>query len=475
MGKNKLLQNYNAIKSLPIVKQLIRENENLKLEKQALLLLLKSSTSSECYCRKTCCTKETENKEIPLHDVVIKKEKAELHDDEIEIIEPNKEENIVYEIYEGSTQHDELIYGDDGETVWRKEVNKKLVLVPDMESQNEKSDDEEDGSKNGFECDDCNIKGINCYEDIGLTKYEADIYFDLGEPDRCEKCFNKWKSSDDASDYLKGVEEDGNQQMYVNDDGKKTIEETKPINLCENTDCKRYPSDWDSEEDTESTYQEGQWKKCCLCDGYFDDDGFGDILYVQEAPNNKEAGCDLCGKNEDIVQMKGSGQYLCGNACDEDSEVEVEESEEVEEEEEEVEVEEDDEEEEVEEDDEEEVEEDDEEEEVEESEEDDEEEEVEEVEESEEEEEEEVEEVEESDEEEEEEVEEVEESEEEEEEEEVEVEESEEEEEEVFEIEINGTLYYTTDEKNGDIYKVLEDEDIGDKVGKFVNKVAKFN
>jgi hypothetical protein len=452
MGKNKLLQNYNALKSLPIVKQLIRENENLKLEKQALLLLLKSSTS-ECYCKINCCTKERENKEIPLRDIVIKKEKVEIDDDEIEIIEPNKEENIVYEIYE-----------DDGESLSRKEVNKNSVLASDMvdntslnnESQIEKSDDEEEGCKNGFECDDCNIKGINCYEDIGLTKYEADIYFDLGQPDRCEKCFNKWKSTNDAIEYLKGIE----------DDGKKTIEETKPIKLCENTDCERYPSNWDSEEDTESTYQEGQWKKCCLCDGYFDDDGFGDILYVQEAPNNKEAGCDLCGKNEDIVQMKGSGQYLCGNACDEESEEEEEEVE-VEESEEEVEVEESEEEVEVEESEEEvEVEESEEEDEVEESEEEDEE-----VEESEEEDE-----VEESEEKEvEEEEEEVEESEEEEEEEEEEVEESEEEEEEVFEIEINGTLYYTTDEKNGDIYKVLEDEDIGDKVGKFVNKVAKFN
>ena len=87
--------------------------------------------------------------------------------------------------------------------------------------------------------------------------------------------------------------------------------------LCENMDCERYPPDWDFEEDTEDTYQEGQWKKCCLCDGYFDDDGMGDILYVQEDPNNKEAECDFCGKTEDIVQMKGSGQYLCGNACDE--------------------------------------------------------------------------------------------------------------------------------------------------------------
>ena len=69
--------------------------------------------------------------------------------------------------------------------------------------------------------------------------------------------------------------------------------------LCVNVDCERYPPDWDFEEDTEDTYQEGQWKKCCLCDGYFDDDGFGDILFIQEEPNNQEAQCDLCGKTED--------------------------------------------------------------------------------------------------------------------------------------------------------------------------------
>ena len=92
----------------------------------------------------------------------------------------------------------------------------------------------------------------------------------------------------------------------------------KTVKLCENMDCEQYPPDWDYEEDTEDTYQQGQWKKCCLCDGYFDDDGMGDILYVQEEPNNQEAECDLCGKTEDIVQMKGCGQYLCGNGCDED-------------------------------------------------------------------------------------------------------------------------------------------------------------
>ena len=98
--------------------------------------------------------------------------------------------------------------------------------------------------------------------------------------------------------------------------------EKEVVELCENMDCERYPPDWDFEEDTEETYQEDQWKKCCLCDGYFNDDGMGDILYIQEEPNNKEAECSLCGKTDNIVQMKGCGQYLCGDACDEEEEEE---------------------------------------------------------------------------------------------------------------------------------------------------------
>ena len=34
--------------------------------------------------------------------------------------------------------------------------------------------------------------------------------------------------------------------------------------LCENTDCERFPPDWDPEEDTEETYQEGQLEKVCF-------------------------------------------------------------------------------------------------------------------------------------------------------------------------------------------------------------------
>ena len=75
----------------------------------------------------------------------------------------------------------------------------------------------------------------------------------------------------------------------------------------------------------------------------------------------------------------------------------------------------------------------------------------------------------------------MEETEEEEEEEEVEVEETKEEEEEeeeeleIFEITIKGKAYYTTDETNGIIYAVEEDDEVGDEVGVFKNGKAIIN
>ena len=121
------------------------------------------------------------------------------------------------------------------------------------------------------------------------------------------------------------MNEDKNNNLEVehaNIAAYQAIEETKQIEklkLCENMDCERCPPDWDFDKDTEETYQEDPWKKCCLCEGYYNDDGMSDILFIEEEPNNQEGECDLCGKNKDIVQMKGSGQYLCGNACDEES------------------------------------------------------------------------------------------------------------------------------------------------------------
>ena len=84
----------------------------------------------------------------------------------------------------------------------------------------------------------------------------------------------------------------------------------KAVSLCKNTDCMKNPP-LDSGE---------QWVKCSLCDGYFNDDGLGDILFIEEAPNNKTAECGMCGKTSNIIQMKGTGEYVCANACDEDDE-----------------------------------------------------------------------------------------------------------------------------------------------------------
>jgi hypothetical protein len=62
--------------------------------------------------------------------------------------------------------------------------------------------------------------------------------------------------------------------------------------------------------------------------------------------------------------------------------------------------------------------------------------------------------------------------------EEVEVEEEvevvEEEEEGVYETVIGNKKYYITNETDGDIYAILEDGDIGDIVGKYVNSVPVF-
>ena len=104
---------------------------------------------------------------------------------------------------------------------------------------------------------------------------------------------------------------------------KRTTHKSCPLykkkeKLCVNMECERYPPDWDFEEDTVETYQVGEWQKCCLCDGYFNDDGLRDILFIEEEPYKKTAECDLCGKDNNIVQMKGTGQFICGNACDED-------------------------------------------------------------------------------------------------------------------------------------------------------------
>ena len=154
-------------------------------------------------------------------------------------------------------------------------------------------------NKDGDEknCDECNIELDRSSRDAGLPIHAI----------RCNNCYWEDKEGKDSIHLIKP-------------DYREKPSKIDLVKLCENVECERYPPDWDFEEDTEDTYQEGQWKKCCLCDGYYNDDGFSDILFVQEEPNNQEAECDLCGKTKDIVQMKGTGQYLCEAACDESDE-----------------------------------------------------------------------------------------------------------------------------------------------------------
>jgi chemotaxis protein histidine kinase CheA len=345
-------ETYNAIMLLPCVQRIVRKNDKLRKENKSLRNLIQSlpefRNQSACCCSSNQCytndiavpikLEKTTNTEIKHVNLPVENVDS---DSDIEIIVPTADfkENIVYDIIE-----------------------------------------EED--KNAFECDDCNSKGTDCYEQLGLTKEESLIYMDLGEPDRCEDCFDKWKNTDDASEYLKHSEEEEEEVDEEEEEEEVEVEESA------------------EEEEVE----------------------------VEESAEEEE---------EEEVEVEESAEE------EEEEEVEVEESAE-EEEEEEVE--------------------------VEESAEEEEEEEVE-VEESAEEEEEEEVEVEESAEEEEEEVEESAEEEEE------EVEESAEEEEEemeVFEITINGTEYYTTNENDGVIYAVDADGEVGDEIGKFVNKKPVF-
>jgi hypothetical protein len=53
-------------------------------------------------------------------------------------------------------------------------------------------------------------------------------------------------------------------------------------------------------------------------------------------------------------------------------------------------------------------------------------------------------------------------------------EEEEEYEEEVFEITIRGKKYFTADAENGEIYTVLNDDEIGDEIGAFKKGIPKF-
>ena len=162
-------------------------------------------------------------------------------------------------------------------------------------------------------------------QDMNITNLQSPFFIKLN--DEGMTSFSSGKPKIEKEETEDEKEETEDEKEETEDEKEETIK------LCENMDCERFPPDWNFEEDTEENYEGGQWQKCNLCIGYFNDDGLGDILFIEEEPNNQRAGCNLCGKDRNIVQMKGSGQYLCGNACDESEDEEEDEEEDKDEEE----------------------------------------------------------------------------------------------------------------------------------------------
>ena len=296
---NKYKSNYNALKDLPIVQKLLKKNEKLKKENASLKNLIYSLPEFRKDCNQgSCCNKSYKN-------VHIKKEPG--IDAEIIDLTDTNHENITYSLVSDSSSHDNKVDSFGNYPIFD---NIKTVSLTSHASDDDftcTNCDETFSNNYCFLCDRNNIC-TNCDGSGG----------DYGKK-------NEWICSDCIHLQSQDIHDELNEPVIkIKTENDTSNNETQPdilvetIKLCENMDCVRYPPDWDFEEDTEENYEDGQqWVKCNKCDGYYNNDGIGDILFVQEEPHNQEAECDLCGKTEDIVQMKGCGQYLCGDGCDE--------------------------------------------------------------------------------------------------------------------------------------------------------------
>ena len=161
-------------------------------------------------------------------------------------------------------------------------INKGLLLDSNGIEIIKKHDEEED--KNAFECDDCNYKGINCYEQIGLTKEESIVYMDLGEPDRCEDCFNKWKSTIDAVDYLEQTEEEEDDRRFWTEIEKNDFIKKEEVEEEEEEEEKEEDDDEDDIEVEEVTigeknyYLEGDLKTNGTLYKVLEDEDIGEVV-----------------------------------------------------------------------------------------------------------------------------------------------------------------------------------------------------
>jgi len=136
----------------------------------------------------------------------------------------------------------------------------------------------------------------SCQPSIVLSCVNENIHFEMKEEENSNS--SEMCSDDIEADIESGAEEEEEEE-----------EEEDVTALCKNQDCSPI-------KDAKFT------EKCSICSGYFADDGLNDVYFLNE--NGGVGSCNLCKKTENICIMKGTGQYVCVNACDEEEEEEEE-------------------------------------------------------------------------------------------------------------------------------------------------------
>jgi hypothetical protein len=135
---------------------------------------------------------------------------------------------------------------------------------------------------------------------IVLSCVNENIHFEMKEEEICNS------GAMCCADIDADIESCADEEEEEDEDDEEE-EEEEITTLCKNQDCSPV-------KDAKFT------EKCSICSGYFADDGLNDVYFLNE--NGGVGSCNLCKKTENVCIMKGTGQHVCINACDEEEEEE---------------------------------------------------------------------------------------------------------------------------------------------------------
>ena len=133
-------------------------------------------------------------------------------------------------------------------------------------------------------------------------KYYNSLCLEMYAGKEIDFCSTKEEVENESGDII--------ESEYNAESDEEEEEEEEHKSLCKNQDCSPI-------RDTEFT------EKCSICSGYFADNGVNDIYFLSE--NGGAGSCNLCKKTQNVCIMKGTGQYVCVNACNEEEDEEEEE------------------------------------------------------------------------------------------------------------------------------------------------------